>query len=141
MATVDEYNPYEDAHALPKSNEITSTFLPNRSVRRGASSAAHPHESDPTWAIVLTGAAVVQAIVLITMGLLVQIFGVHVYHFAESAVFTTAPLGRTLAIAHLASVAVTMSVPLVVGLGAYLLAGRWLEASRVEGIDRPTPYQ
>jgi hypothetical protein len=72
---------------------------------------------------------------------LLQVFAVHVYHVADRALYTTAPLGTTLAIAHLTSVVVGMSVPVTIGLAGYFLAGRWLEASRVEGRDRPTPYQ
>ncbi|KAJ7909045.1 hypothetical protein B0H13DRAFT_2273026 [Mycena leptocephala] len=65
----------------------------------------------------------------------------HVYHITPTAVYTTSPLGRTLAIAHVYSVVLGMSVPIAIGLGAYWLAGRWIAASYDHGKDRPTPYQ
>ncbi|KAJ7620195.1 hypothetical protein FB45DRAFT_1062555 [Roridomyces roridus] len=87
------------------------------------------------WFIVLTGAAVVLAVLLITLGVLVEVFAVHEYHFEGRALLTSAPLGRTLTIAHLAGSAVAVTVPLVVGLAAYVLAGRWVAASRVETLS------
>ncbi|KAJ6601693.1 hypothetical protein DFH09DRAFT_1270687 [Mycena vulgaris] len=141
MPTIDEYDPYREANALPQANDASSSlFSPNRPGRTRAG-APELHGSNPTWTIVLTGATIILAVLLVTMGFLVQVFVVHSYHVAGRAVFTTASLGQTLAIAHLFSSAVGLSVPLTIGLGAYLLAGRWLAASCDEGMDRPTPYQ
>ncbi|KAJ7211957.1 hypothetical protein C8J57DRAFT_1604412 [Mycena rebaudengoi] len=141
MPTIDEYDPYREANALPQANDASPSLLsPNRPGRTRVG-APELHESNPTWTIVLTGATIVLAVLLVTMGFLVQVFVVHFYHVAGHAVFTTASLGQTLAIAHLFSSAVGLSIPLTIGLGAYLLAGRWLAASCDEGMDRPTPYQ
>ncbi|KAF8162171.1 hypothetical protein K438DRAFT_1985294 [Mycena galopus ATCC 62051] len=91
--------------------------------------------------ILLTAAAIVVAVVLVGLGLVLQVFVFHVYHIAGSAVYTTAPTGRTLAIAHVSSVLVGLTAPLAIGISAYWLAGKWLAASRHDGINRPTPYQ
>jgi hypothetical protein len=148
--TTDEYDPYQDAHTLPHRTQLqtsSSTLSPNRanfekSALITESSSPEPgRERTHTGTIILTGVLIVFVVALVVLGLLLQVFAVHVYHVADRAVYTTAPLGTTLAIAHLTSVVVGMSVPLTIGLAGYLLAGRWLEASRVEGRDRPTPYQ
>ncbi|KAJ6481075.1 hypothetical protein C8R45DRAFT_1004474 [Mycena sanguinolenta] len=142
MATLaaDEYDPYREAHSLPHSS---ATLSPNRGTyeKSGREMAHAETRTTPTWTIVLAGVAIVLAVLLIVMGLLIQIFGVHIFHLANHAIYTTAPLGRTLAIAHLTSLVVSVSVPITIGLSAYSFAGRWIEASRVESIDRPTPYQ
>ncbi|KAJ7155253.1 hypothetical protein C8R46DRAFT_1227201 [Mycena filopes] len=94
-----------------------------------------------TLKIVATGSSIILAVLLVSVGLLFQVFLVHVYHIAGGSVYTTAPLGRTLTIAHTASVVVSVSAPLSIGLGAYWLAGKWLVSSSEDGADRPTPYQ
>ncbi|KAF7370084.1 hypothetical protein MSAN_00638400 [Mycena sanguinolenta] len=141
MATLaaDEYDPYQEAHSLPHSS---ATLSPNRATyEKSGREMARTERTTPTWTIVLTGVVIILAVCLIAMGLIIQIFGVHTFHLADRAVYTTAPLGRTLAIAHLTSLVVSVSVPITIGLSAYSFAGRWIAASRVESIDRPTPYQ
>ncbi|KAJ7886816.1 hypothetical protein B0H14DRAFT_2696861 [Mycena olivaceomarginata] len=144
--TTDEYDPYQDAHTLPHRTQLqtgSSTLSPNRAnfeksaLITESSSPETGRERNHTGTIILTGVLIVFAVALVVLGLLLQVFAVHVYHVADRAVYTTAPLGTTLAIAHLTSVVVGMSVPVTIGLAGYLLAGRWLEASRVEGRDRP----
>ncbi|KAJ7895454.1 hypothetical protein B0H14DRAFT_2680516 [Mycena olivaceomarginata] len=134
--TTDEYDPYQDAHTLPHRTQLqtgSSTLSPNRAnfeksaLITESSSPETGRERNHTGTIILTGVLIVFAVALVVLGLLLQVFAVHVYHVADRAVYTTAPLG--------------MSVPVTIGLAGYLLAGRWLEASRVEGRDRPTPYQ
>ncbi|KAJ7442342.1 hypothetical protein B0H11DRAFT_2292081 [Mycena galericulata] len=146
---MDEYNPDvdHDADSIADADPTSSRFLPYRVINASGSSwtltagTAQPHESEPVASIVLTGGGVVLALLLVSTGLLVQVFGFNDYYVAGGFIFSTAPLGQTLAIAHLSSVFVGMSVPISIGLGAYLLAARWLAASRHEGDDRPTPYQ
>ncbi|KAF7345476.1 hypothetical protein MVEN_01565900 [Mycena venus] len=126
-------------------DESSTLLSPNRATREKSSwttVVARPEEeSPPTWTIALTGVVIVLAVAIVALGVLLEVFRLHVYHIADRALYTTAPLGRTLAIAHLSSLVVGLSVPIAIGLGAYSLAGRWLAASRVEGPDRPTPYQ
>lgn len=91
--------------------------------------------------LLLTGCAIVLAVLVVALGLVGQIFVVNTYYVAGGAVHTTAPLGATLAVAHVSSLVLAMTVPLAIGLSGYWLAGRWLAASYDGGIDRPTPYQ
>ncbi|KAF7345480.1 hypothetical protein MVEN_01566400 [Mycena venus] len=148
--TTEEYDPYQDAHAPSVPHTNPTLLSPNRPKQPHEKSSwdtqtvAHSPEEQSTtliWTIILTGVVIVLAVGIVALGVLVQIFRLHVYHITDGAVYTTAPLGRTLAIVHLSSLVVALSVPIAVGLGAYSLAGRWLAASRVEGPDRPTPYQ
>ncbi|KAJ6592371.1 hypothetical protein B0H19DRAFT_1245251 [Mycena capillaripes] len=142
------YDPYAEVDTLPV-NQTTLPLSPNRPSRNAGSSKADvlhavdatDSDSGSTFAILLTASAIVLATVLVAIGLLIQVFAVHVYHVTGGAVYTTAPLGSTLTIAHTSSVVVSMSAPLAIGLGAYWLAGKWLISSRDEGMDRPTPYQ
>ncbi|KAJ7617154.1 hypothetical protein FB45DRAFT_1104324 [Roridomyces roridus] len=103
-------------------------------------------EPDPQgsgfW-IFLTGAAIACAILLITAGVLVEVFVIGTYHLEDShrAILTTAPLNRILTIAHWSSNIFSMTVPVTIGLSAYLFAGRWLRASRGGDVNMPTPYQ
>ncbi|KAJ7124092.1 hypothetical protein C8R43DRAFT_1135673 [Mycena crocata] len=136
MATL--YDPYAEARFPPQITQTTSTLIPNRPAASGNET---PSETDSIWTILLTAAAILLAVFVVGLGLVIQVFILHAYHITAGAVYTTAPLGRTLTIAHVSSVVVALSVPLTIGLGAYWLAGRWLRASRDEGIDRPTPYQ
>ncbi|KAJ7159729.1 hypothetical protein C8R46DRAFT_1039002 [Mycena filopes] len=96
----------------------------------------------PALKLLVTGLAIVLAVLLVALGVVIQVFVVHFYHITGGAIFTTAPLGRTLTIVHSSSVVVAMSAPIAIGVGAYWLAGRWLAASRNDaGVNRPTPYQ
>jgi hypothetical protein len=134
------YDPYEEVYASNR----TLALAPNRPPPRSSTHAVvHDveNESGTTWKILLTGFTIVLAIVVVVLGLIIQIFVMHVYHITPTAVYTTSPLGRTLAIAHVYSVVLGMSVPIAIGLGAYWLAGRWIAASYDHGKDRPTPYQ
>ncbi|KAJ7058556.1 hypothetical protein C8F01DRAFT_1255705 [Mycena amicta] len=145
----DEFDPYREAPTLLHANQTSSSTLsPNRPTydksaptpEGAAQFAPAPTDPDPLWTIVLTGGLIVLAVLLVLGGLMIQIFRMHVYHI-DRAIYTTAPLGPTLAIIHVTSLVVGLSVPIVLGLSAYSLAGRWLAASRVDGNDRPTPYQ
>ncbi|KAJ7216908.1 hypothetical protein C8J57DRAFT_1395984 [Mycena rebaudengoi] len=135
------YNPYAEARAMPETTQTSSTLAPNRPSHGHPAAFDEPRDPDPTWTILLTGAVIVLAVVVVGLGLIIQLFVMHLYHTAGGAVYSTAPLGRTLTIAHVTSVVVSMSAPFTIGLGAYWLAGKWLAASRDEGLDRPTPYQ
>ncbi|KAJ7260591.1 hypothetical protein C8J57DRAFT_1636603 [Mycena rebaudengoi] len=134
MAT--PYDPYAEARAMPETTQTSSTLAPNRRRQGHPAAFDEPRDPDPTWMILLTG-----AVIVVGLGLLIQLFVMHLYHTAGGAVYSTAPLGRTLTIAHVTFVVVAMSAPVTVGLGAYWLAGKWLASSRDEGLDRPTPYQ
>ncbi|KAJ7753510.1 hypothetical protein B0H16DRAFT_1834606 [Mycena metata] len=101
----------------------------------------HSKSNDSTFKIVLTGSSIVLAVFLVSLGLLFQVFFIHDYHVTRGSVYTTAPLGRTLTIAHTSSVVLSVSAPLAIGLGAYWLAGKWLVSSSDGGQNRPTPYQ
>ncbi|KAJ7114144.1 hypothetical protein C8R43DRAFT_1156723 [Mycena crocata] len=104
-------------------------------------STVRPKDTDSVWTILLTGFLILLAVLAVGLGLIIQVFIMHTFHITGAAVFTTAPLGRTLTIVHVSSVVIALSAPLTIGMGAYWLAGRWLRASRDEGRDRPTPYQ
>ncbi|KAJ7024674.1 hypothetical protein C8F04DRAFT_1131042 [Mycena alexandri] len=125
---------YLDVPRSPRTPS-TSTLAP------GDTSQHSKSNGDTTLKIVLTGSSIVLAVFLVSLGLLFQVFLLHVYHITGGSVYTTAPLGRTLTIAHTSSVVLSVSAPLAIGLGAYWLAGNWLVSSSDEGRDRPTPYQ
>lgn len=112
----------------------SSTLAPGYPSRR-------PKLIGETTKIVLTGSSIALAVFLVSLGMLFQVFLFNVYNISGGSVLTTAPLGRTLTIAHTSSVVLSLSAPLAVGLGAYWLAGKWLIASSTQGQDRPTPYQ
>ncbi|KAJ7698324.1 hypothetical protein B0H17DRAFT_1050775 [Mycena rosella] len=140
----DPYDPYqEELTYRPQAKQTSSTLTPNRSKFPRIPEARDRRDASisNSTTILLTGSAVVLAVLAIALGLIVQIFVKNVYHLTGRAVYTTAPLGSTLAIAHISSALTTMSVPVTIGLGAYWLAGRWLASSYDEGVDRPTPYQ
>ncbi|KAJ7673835.1 hypothetical protein DFH06DRAFT_1318959 [Mycena polygramma] len=138
------YDPYAEADTLRPLNQTDSTLTPNRPSfppNSGKGYPLQPVDADHTFIILLTGFAILLATIVVALGLLVQVFVVHVYHVTAGAVHTTAPLGQTLTIAHASSIVISVSAPISVGLGAYWLAGRWLLSSHNEGRDRPTPYQ
>lgn len=93
------------------------------------------------WRILLTGLAIFTAILLLLGGLLIQMFVVHKFHFTSGALVTSAPLGPTITIAHACSIVVSLTVPIVLSLTAYILSKDWLAASRTGGDNRPTPFQ
>ncbi|KAJ7627137.1 hypothetical protein FB45DRAFT_1004706 [Roridomyces roridus] len=146
MSSTHEFDPYRSPPTQQRQLDTRSTLLPNRTRDRimphhGDFALDGHHGARTIWIIALTGLGVVLAVLLITLGVLVEVFAVHNYHIEGGALLTTAPLGRTLTIAHLSGSAVAVTVPLVVGLGAYVLAGRWVAASRIESANRPTPFQ
>ncbi|KAJ6532090.1 hypothetical protein B0H19DRAFT_467227 [Mycena capillaripes] len=117
---------------------------PSHSPHPSKTDAFQPEDtngSDSTLVVLLTGFSILLAVLLVSAGLIIQMFVVHDFHLKGGAVYTTAPLGTTLTIVHISSVVVSMSTPLAVGLGAYWLGGEWLASSRNEGRNRPTPYQ
>ncbi|KAJ7290194.1 hypothetical protein C8J57DRAFT_1212836 [Mycena rebaudengoi] len=91
--------------------------------------------------ILVIGLTIFTAIALLLVGLFIQIFVTHEYLHQDLVIITTAPLGPTLSIVHVLSILLVMSVPLVVGLEGYRLAGLWLSASASSGHNRPTPFQ
>jgi hypothetical protein len=138
MATT--YDPYAEGAVFSPTTE-TTTLAPNRARHAHRTEPDKPSGTNPTLTILLTAAAIVLAVCLVGLGLIIQVFILHVYHITGGAVYTTAPLGRTLTIAHVSTVVVGLTAPLTIGFGAYWLAGKWLAASRDDGLDRPTPYQ
>ncbi|KAJ7616569.1 hypothetical protein FB45DRAFT_230406 [Roridomyces roridus] len=118
----------------------SSILLPTSRVVRPTRPGPPPSRTSGVW-VALTGLLIVSAVLLITVGLLVQVLGVNTHRFDGDSLLTTAPLGRTLAIAHLSSTVLSMTIPISIGIGAYFFAGRWIAASQTEGINRPTPYQ
>ncbi|KAJ7823459.1 hypothetical protein B0H13DRAFT_2125237 [Mycena leptocephala] len=138
MATT--YDPYAEGAVFSPTTE-TTTLAPNRARHGHRTEPDEPSGTNPTLTILLTAAAIVLAVCLVGLGLIIQVFILHVYHITGGAVYTTAPLGRTLTVAHVSTVVVGLTAPLTIGFGAYWLAGKWLAASRDDGLDRPTPYQ
>jgi hypothetical protein len=126
------YNPYHDEPTISRIDSVPKDFT----TVNPAAPATHN-----VLRIMLTGLIISTGALLLAGGLLVQIFAVHKYHFTPNTLVTSAPLGPTIAIAHACSVFVSITVPLVLGLAAYSLSRDWLEASRVRGDNRPTPFQ
>jgi hypothetical protein len=129
-----QYAPY---HPPPTFNDGSFTsnpeVLPNNwPTTRSDSKVLH---------ILLVGLAIPVSIFLLASGLLIRILVVHDFSFKSGWLETTASLGPTITIAHLCSVLVTATVPLVLGLAAYNLSRDWLAASRIGGENRPTPFQ
>ncbi|KAJ7458553.1 hypothetical protein FB451DRAFT_581084 [Mycena latifolia] len=147
MATT--YDPYDQTHTPPPQASQISTLAPlltpdqplRTAEKAGVARSSRTQEAARTWGIILMGISIVLAVLLVVLGLIVQVFVVHLYHITAGAIYTTAPLGTTLAIAHISSVVIAISVPLAIGLGGYWLAGRWLASSYDDGVNRPTPYQ
>jgi hypothetical protein len=104
-------------------------------------SKADSRTSNREWRILLTGLAIVMGVLLLLGGLLVQMLVVYKFHFTSGALIMSAPLGPTITIAHVCSIVVSATVPIVLGLGAYILSKDWLAASRTGGDNRPTPFQ
>ncbi|KAJ6487113.1 hypothetical protein C8R47DRAFT_1127752 [Mycena vitilis] len=140
------YDPYAETDALRPLHRTDSTPTPNESPPPqdpGKMNPSEPTDADHTLIILLTGSAILLCTILVALGLLIEVFVVHVHRVTAGAIYTTAPLGQTLTIAHTSAIVISMSAPISVGLGAYWLAGRWLLSSRNEskGRNRPTPYQ
>jgi hypothetical protein len=91
--------------------------------------------------ILLLGLAIPLSIFLLASGILIRILAVNDFSIKSDSLETTASIGPTIAIAHLCSVLITATVPLVLGLAAYNLSRDWLAASRIGGENRPTPFQ
>ncbi|KAK7046432.1 hypothetical protein R3P38DRAFT_2507671 [Favolaschia claudopus] len=149
-STHHEYDPYQDAYDMPQLNQTSaSTLLPNRTATFEKSSLPRTRTeellsrgaSEPIWPILLTGVLIILAVALVDVGVVIQVFARYDYHITGGAIITAAPLGTTLAIVHLSSLVIGLSIPIAIGTAAYGLAGRWIDASRVDGTDRPTPYQ
>jgi hypothetical protein len=128
------YNPYRDEPTLSHIDSVQNDYKPE--ADNPASPASHN-----VLRIMVTGLTISIGVLLLVCGLLVQIFAVHKFHFTSNTLVTSAPLGPTVAIAHACSVFVSITVPLVLGLAAYSLSRDWLEASRIRGDNRPTPFQ
>jgi hypothetical protein len=104
----------------------------------------HPlttHINSKVPRILLTGLATSVSILLVASGLLIRILVAHDFYIKSDSLVTTASLGPTITIAHVCSVLVSATVPLLLGLAAYNLSRDWLAASRTGGDNRPTPFQ
>ncbi|KAJ7077548.1 hypothetical protein B0H15DRAFT_1026161 [Mycena belliarum] len=143
MTHYDPYDPYQQ-EALMQPLHADAPLSPNRPppTRSGtAVSGPRTHETFYIWPVLLLGFLIVLSVAVVCAGLVLEIFVVNAFHVDGAAIYTAAPLGTTLAIAHISSIVIGLSVAPAVGLGGYWLAGRWVAASHDQGVDRPTPFQ
>jgi hypothetical protein len=96
---------------------------------------------NPTLLVLLTGSTISIVVLILAVGFLLQILVIHNFRIESTSLVTSAPLSPTIAVAHACTTIIGMTVPFVMGIEAHRLSRAWLAASRVEGENRPTPFQ
>lgn len=139
---------------LPMASLDTATSTPEKSTSKFVDEGDSPRLQEAKWnakhdlcktTIFVTASTVVVGVILLSILLLVYIFGIHNAYrdtTAVAAVISTGNIQYIITISGLLATFVSRTVPAVVVIYGYHVAANWLRNSQLSASqDRPSPLQ